>query len=94
MASSVVSAGEQPMTTEADRFVAKVPGGRSVDVLTAGPPDGLPLLFHTGTPAGLATFRPLVEAATANGLRSVCYPRPGYGNSDPQPGRLVADAVA
>lgn len=55
MASSVVSAGEQPMTTEADRFVAKVPGGRSVEVLTAGPQ----MVFRScSTPARPPVSRP------------------------------------
>jgi pimeloyl-ACP methyl ester carboxylesterase len=81
------------MTTAADRFLVEVAGGRSVEVLTAGPPDGLPLVFHTGTPAGLVGFAPLIEAAAARNLRTICYSRPGYGRSDPQPGRRVADAA-
>ena len=39
---------EQRVLTTAD--------GRSLEVLTAGPPDGLPLLFHNGTPGGLVAF--------------------------------------
>jgi pimeloyl-ACP methyl ester carboxylesterase len=82
------------MRAGTDRFVVGVTGGRSVEVLTAGPPDGLPLVFHTGTPGGLAGFAPLIEAASARNLRTICYSRPGYGRSDPQPGRRVADAAA
>ena len=54
----------------------------------------LPLVFHTGTPSGLVGYAPLADAASARGLRTVLYARPGYGGSTPQPGRLVADAAA
>jgi pimeloyl-ACP methyl ester carboxylesterase len=80
-------ANEQRITVEAD-------GGRVLDVLVGGPEDALPLVFHTGTPSGLLWYPPLAEAATARGLRTVLYSRPGYGGSTPQPGRLVADAAA
>lgn len=68
--------------------------GRQLEALTSGPDDGLPLLFHTGTPGGLAVFPPMAEAEAARGLRTVMYVRPGYGDSTPQPGRLVADCAA
>jgi pimeloyl-ACP methyl ester carboxylesterase len=80
-------ANEQRITVEAD-------GGRVLDVLVGGPEDALPLVFHTGTPSGLLWYPPLAEAATARGLRTVLYSRPGYGGSTPQPGRLIADAAA
>jgi pimeloyl-ACP methyl ester carboxylesterase len=80
-------ANEQRITVEAD-------AGRVLDVLVGGPDDALPLVFHTGTPSGLVWYPPLAEAATARGLRTVLYARPGYGGSTPQPGRLVADAAA
>ncbi len=82
------------MTAAADRFLVGVADGRSVEVLTAGPADGLPLVFHTGTPGGLVSYAPLIEAASALELRTVCYARPGYGTSDPQPGRRIADAAS
>jgi len=68
--------------------------GRRLDVLTAGRPDGLPLVFQHGTPGGLVAFPDMVDAATARGLRVVMYARPGYGGSTPQPGRTVASAAA
>lgn len=69
-------------------------GGRQLEVLVSGPEDGLPLVFHNGTPAGLVPFAPLTAAAQDRGLRLVMYARPGYGASTPQPGRRVADAAA
>jgi len=70
------------------------PDGRLLDVLVAGPPDGMPLVFHTGTPSGLAAFGPMTQAASDRGLRIVQYSRPGYGGSAPQPGRQIASAPA
>jgi pimeloyl-ACP methyl ester carboxylesterase len=74
--------------------VLNVADGRAVEVLAAHDLDGLPLVFNTGTPSGLVPYPPLFDAAAAHGLRCVLYSRPGYGNSDPQPGRKVADAAA
>jgi pimeloyl-ACP methyl ester carboxylesterase len=68
--------------------------GRRLEVLTAGPETGLPLVFHTGTPSGLVAPAPVTAAASARGLRTVLYARPGYEGSTPRPGRVVADAAA
>jgi pimeloyl-ACP methyl ester carboxylesterase len=82
------------MADQAARLIdVKVADGRSVQVLAAGRADRLPLVFHTGTPAGLVHYQPVIDAADAAGLRCVQYSRPGYGGSDPQPGRHVADAA-
>jgi pimeloyl-ACP methyl ester carboxylesterase len=82
------------MTEGAERHTVVLADGRSVPVLVAGPADGLPLLFHTGTPSGLVDVAPLTDIAAASGFRSVLYARPGYGSSDPLPGRRIADAAA
>lgn len=75
------------------RFLCQTRPGRSVEVLTAGPADGLPLVFHAGTPSGLVPYQPMVDVAAARGLRLIRYGRPGYGASGAQRGRLVADAA-
>ncbi len=77
-----------------DHRVLTTPDGRRLELLTAGPADGLPLLFHNGTPAGLVAFPPMTAVAAERGLRTVMYARPGYGQSTPQPGRSVADTAA
>src|ERR1700722_4686192 len=77
----------------AETFLADLPDGRRVEVLTAGPADGLPLVMHNGTPVGLAAFQPMVDAAAQRGLRLVMCARPGYGDSTPRPGRRVADVT-
>ena len=75
------------------RITVPAADGRVLEVLVTGPDDALPLVFHTGTPSGLIEYPPLADAASARGLRTVLYSRPGYGGSTPQPGRLVADAA-
>jgi pimeloyl-ACP methyl ester carboxylesterase len=61
--------------------VLAAPDGRRLEVLAAGPEDGLPLLFHNGTPGGLVAVPGMVAEAAARGLRTVMYARPGYGES-------------
>jgi len=77
-----------------ERLTVRTADDRILDVLVSGPEDGLALVFHTGTPGGLVESGPIVGPATARGLRTVLYARPGYGNSTAQPDRLVADAAA
>jgi len=78
---------------ETQQLTVELADGRRLEVVAAGPVDGLALVFHTGTPAGLVPFAPMVDAAAARGLRTVLYARPGYGGSTPRPGRVVADAA-
>jgi len=63
-------------------------------VRVSGPGDGLPLVFHHGTPGAATPIRALERAAHARGLRLVTTSRPGYGDSTRQPGRTVADVAA
>ncbi len=71
-----------------------MPDGRSIEVLIAGPPDGLPLVLHEGTPVGLVLYPPTVQAAGVRGLRTILTARPGYEASTPRPGRRVVDVAA
>ena len=68
--------------------------GRSLDVDVSGPEDGMPLVFHHGTPGSVRQFRAIQRAAHDRGLRLVTFSRPGYGASTRRPGRRVVDAVA
>ena len=67
--------------------------GRVLEVVLAGPPDGLPLFVHHGTPGAADMFGPLVEIGAERGMRHITYSRPGYGGSARHPGRTVADCV-
>jgi pimeloyl-ACP methyl ester carboxylesterase len=75
-----------------DRTV-KTPGGRTLAVQDSGDPAGLPVLVHMGTPNSRHLYSPNVADATARGLRLIGYDRPGYGGSDPHPGRTIADCA-
>jgi len=78
--------------TETGRIV--LPDGRWLDLRVSGPADGVPLIFHHGTP-GAGVPEPVLErAAHSRGLRLVTASRPGYGDSTPQAGRRVVDVVA
>jgi pimeloyl-ACP methyl ester carboxylesterase len=68
--------------------------GRRLEVMVAGPEDGVPLVYHYGTPSAAVPYPPTIDAAARRGLRTVVYSRPGYGESTAQPGRTVADAAA
>jgi pimeloyl-ACP methyl ester carboxylesterase len=81
------------MATSAETVTVELPGGRRIEALVAGPADGLVLVFHNGTPVGLAPIPPFADPAQ-RGLRTVQYARPGYLSSTPKPGRTVADVAA
>jgi len=81
-------------TADTDQLTVRTHDGRQLEVLVTGPPDGLPLVFHHGTPGGVAVYQPMAKAAGARALRLVLYARPGYGASTPLSGRLVADAAS
>jgi pimeloyl-ACP methyl ester carboxylesterase len=79
---------------ETQRRLVRLADGRDIDVLTAGPDGGLPLVVHQGTPSGLVLKAQIGRAAAERGLRVVQAARPGYEDSTPRPGRIVADVVA
>jgi pimeloyl-ACP methyl ester carboxylesterase len=67
--------------------------GRVLEVITAGPRDGLPLVVHHGTPDAAAHFNPQIEAGAERGLRHIGYSRPGFGDSTRLAGRTVASCA-
>ncbi len=70
-----------------------LPDGRRLDVRVSGPADGVPLVFHHGTPGAATPFRVIERAAHERGMRLVTSSRPGYGDSTHRPGRRVVDVV-
>jgi pimeloyl-ACP methyl ester carboxylesterase len=77
-----------------EEIEVKTPDGRKLAVQVAGPDDGDPVVYHTGTPSYRRLYEPLIAAGAERGLRHVTYSRPGYAESDRQPGRTVADCAA
>lgn len=68
--------------------------GRFIECRVSGPPGGLPLVFHHGTPGAGTPMRFLERAAHARGLRVVGMSRPGYGDSSRHRGRSVVGVVS
>ena len=67
--------------------------GRTLSVAEAGDPEGHGVFALHGTPGSRLFWHEAVEDAEKRGIRIVAYDRPGYGGSDPAPGRTVADAA-
>jgi len=68
-------------------------GKRALAVETSGAPDGFPVFLLHGMPGSRVGPKPRSIVLYRWGLRLICYDRPGYGRSDPHPGRTVRDAA-
>jgi pimeloyl-ACP methyl ester carboxylesterase len=66
---------------------------RRLAVRRWGVPGGAPVFLLHGTPGSRLSARPTEAELTTLGVRLITYDRPGYGLSDPHPGRSVADAA-
>jgi pimeloyl-ACP methyl ester carboxylesterase len=64
--------------------------GRSLAYAEWGDQDGRPLLFLHGRP-GSRLLCPDEDATKDAGVRLITVDRPGYGRSDPRPGRTLLD---
>jgi pimeloyl-ACP methyl ester carboxylesterase len=81
----MISAMEQEGT-------ARSPDGRTLAFVQRGAPDGVPVIVCHGTPGSRLTRHHDAGLYERHGVKMVAYDRPGYGRSDPKPGRSVADA--
>ena len=70
------------------------PDGRTLAVQEACDPGGKTVLVHMGSPNSRHIYGPNAADAAAKGLRLICYDRPGYGGSSPEPGGTHADCAA
>jgi pimeloyl-ACP methyl ester carboxylesterase len=68
--------------------------GRKLHVYDEGDPQGFPVVYHHGTPAGGRLHPHDSEDARAKGIRLIGFDRAGYGGSDAKPGRSVGDVAA
>jgi pimeloyl-ACP methyl ester carboxylesterase len=75
------------------RKCARVAGGRRLAYESWGDPNGSPVFLLHGTPGSRRGPRPRSHELALMGIRLVAYDRPGYGLSDRQVGRQVADAA-
>jgi pimeloyl-ACP methyl ester carboxylesterase len=79
--------------------IATTPDGRSLCFAEFGDPDGWPVFSLHGTPGCRLLNRRRIENGFEDllrslGVRLIRYDRPGYGGSERQPARRVADTAA
>lgn len=67
-----------------------LPAGRVLGYAEYGDPAGEPLFYFHGWPSSRYQGKLLDAAAAKNGLRVIAPDRPGFGLSDPLPGRSFA----
>jgi pimeloyl-ACP methyl ester carboxylesterase len=68
--------------------------GRKLAYVARGAENGFPVIVSHGTPGSRYARHPDEGLYERHGVKAVAYDRPGYGGSDPQIGRSVADAAA
>src|SRR5215203_713447 len=68
-------------------------GGRRLGIAELGDPDGTPVLWCHGGPGSRLEPLWLDDPAARAGVRLIGVDRPGYGMSDPLPGRSTSDGV-
>lgn len=75
------------------KYVEETDDGRHIAYSFRGDPDGAPIFFFHGSPG--SSIGPLPRATRCWRDRTflVSIDRPGYGDSDPLPGRNIADGV-
>ena len=74
---------------------ALLPDGRRLAWSAGGPQDGVPVLYLHGAIGTPVRRTPELEALIQRlGIRYIAVSRPGFGDSDPCPGRRVADFPA
>ena len=69
----------------------KLTDGRRLGFQKLGDPDGDPLFFFHGTPGSRLVFSADDHLAQIPGVQLILPERPGYGLSDPRPGRVLLD---
>lgn len=67
--------------------------GRVLSVAQGGDMQGLPVFVHHGTPGTNLLFEGWLGQASEDGIRLISHDRPGYGGSDRDGGRSVADVA-
>ncbi len=73
-----------------DRFLG-LPDGRKLGHTEFGDPSGIPIFAFHGTPGSRFMFRLVHDSARRLGLRLIAPDRPGFGISDFQENRTLAD---
>jgi pimeloyl-ACP methyl ester carboxylesterase len=81
-----------PTATIGSAGVVRLRAGRAVTFVAAGPADGFPVVYGHGAIGSPRWHTPGLDAALERlSIRYLVVNRPGFGGSDPAPGRTVAD---
>jgi len=78
---------------ESERIDLGLKDGRVLEVQVSGPAEGVPLVWHHGTPGCAYQSEARQRACAERGLRLVSYSRAGAGGSTRHAGRSVADVA-
>lgn len=76
-----------------DTYFIPGPGGRRLAVETSGNEDGHTVILFHGKPGSRTGPRLRGDMLWRMGINLVTYDRPGYGYSDPNPGRRPVDSI-
>lgn len=74
--------------------VVELSDGRRLAYAEYGEPTGVPVFLFHGLPGSRRAWGLLPDNPIPQGLRIVAPDRPGYGRSDPKPGRTLLDWAA
>lgn len=81
---------DRPNPTQENQFIL-LPDGRRLGYAEYGEPNGRPVLFFHGAPGSRHIHTDMSSIAAQHDIRLIAPERPGYGLSDPKPGRLMLD---
>ena len=76
---------------EPPHSVMRLVDGRALSWAEYGDPNGEPLFFHHGIPSSRVAAAVMGAGAARAGVRLIAPERPGFGYSDPLPGRTILD---
>jgi pimeloyl-ACP methyl ester carboxylesterase len=76
---------------ESRTSVIRLRDGRRLAFAEWGDPGGRPVIHHHGTPGSRLEHEGATDVYRAAGVRVITPDRPGYGLSDPLPGRTLLD---
>jgi pimeloyl-ACP methyl ester carboxylesterase len=81
-----------PTATIRPAGLVRLPGGRSVTFSAAGPEDGFPVVYCHGAIGSPRWHTPGLDVVIERlSIRYLVVNRPGFGGSDPSPGRTLVD---
>ena len=91
MATADVSSRAADDDPEPPHSVMRLADGRALSWAEYGDPRGEPLFFHHGLPSSRVAAAVMERGAARAGVRLIAPERPGFGYSEPLPGRTILD---